>query len=67
MPEYLVIKENEMIQKRPYQCFLSKTLHYTDQALRVFGTAKGLYEAGAGIASGLRSAYQIAAPIAAIL
>ena len=54
-----------MLTKHPRQGFLSKALHFTDQGLKMYGTARGLYSMATGIASGVRSAYQVAAPMMA--
>ena len=56
-----------MYYKREPESWLHKGLRYADEGLRVFGTAKGLYEAGTAVASGLRSAYQVAGPALAML
>ena len=54
-----------MLTKHPRQGFLSKALHLTDQSLKVYGVARGAYSMATGIAQGLRSAYQVAAPMMA--
>ena len=37
-------------------------LKFADNSLKVFGTARGLYEMGTTIAGAARSAYQVAGP-----
>jgi hypothetical protein len=54
-----------MLTKHPRQGFLSKALHMTDQGLKAYGTVRGVYSMATGIAQGLRSAYQVAAPMMA--
>jgi hypothetical protein len=54
-----------MLTKHPHQSFLSKALHLTDQGLKVWGVAHGVYSAATGIARGVRAAYQVAAPVIA--
>ena len=54
-----------MLTKHPRQGFLSKALHISDQGLKVYGTARGVYSMATGVAQGLRSAYQVAAPMIA--
>ena len=56
-----------MYAKHQHESWLHKGLRYADEGLRVFGTAKGLYEAGAAVAGGLRTAYGVAAPVAGAL
>ena len=60
-----------MLEKHPKQGFLSKALHFTDQGLKAYGTARGLYSmasgAESGVAQGLRTAYQVAGPALAML
>ena len=56
-----------MYQKHPHENWLQKGVRYADQGLKIYGTARGLYEAGTALASGLRSAYQVAGPALAML
>ena len=42
---------------------MQKALHLTDQGLKVYGVAHGIYSAATGIAAGVRTAYQVAAPL----
>ena len=50
----------KMYYKHPHENWLQKGLRYADQGLKVFGTAKGLYDAG-------RAVYGVAAPALAML
>ena len=54
---------NKMYYKHPHENWFQKGLRYADQGLRVYGTAKGIYEVGSAIASGVR----MAAPMMALL
>ena len=56
-----------MYYKHPHENWLQKGIRATEGALRIYGTAKGVYEAGSAIASGMRRAYQIAGPALAML
>ena len=56
-----------MYHKIPHENWLQKGVRIADQGLRIYGTAKGLYEAGTALASGLRGAYQVAGPMLAML
>ena len=56
-----------MYHKVPHETWLSKGYKAVDGALKIYGTARGLYEAGTAVASGLRSAYQVASPVLAML
>ena len=47
--------------------WFQKGIRAAEQGLQLYGTAKGLYEAGSAIAGGVRSAYQVAAPLLAML
>ena len=53
----------EMYHKIPHESWYSKSLKVADQGIKIFGTAKGLYEIGSAIASGVRAA----APMLALL
>ena len=44
-----------------------KGLRVADQGVKIIGMAKGIYEAGSAVAAGLRGAYQVAAPMMALL
>ena len=55
-----------MYHKLPPENWLSKSRHFVEEGLRVYGTARGLYEAGSALAGGLRTAYQVAAPVLAL-
>jgi len=52
-----------MYHKIPRETWYSKSLKVADQGIKIFGTAKGLYEIGSAIASGVRAA----APMLALL
>jgi len=52
-----------MIHKIPHENWFQKGLRYADQGLKVIGTAKGIYDAGMFLASGVRAA----APMLALL
>ena len=54
-----------LLAKHPRQGFLSKALALTDQGLKVYGTAHGLYSMATGIAEGVASTYRLAAPMIA--
>ena len=56
-----------MYHKITYENWLQKGIRVTEGALKIYGSARGLYEAGSAIASGVRSAYQIAGPALAML
>ena len=56
-----------MYYKIPHENWLQKGIRATEGALKIYGTARGVYEAGSAIASGVRSAYQIAGPALAML
>jgi len=44
---------------------MDKALRLTDQGLKIYGVAHGVYSAATGIAQGVRAAYQVAAPMIA--
>ena len=44
-----------MYQKIPHETWFRKGVRMVDQGLKIFGTAKGLYEAGSAIATGARA------------
>ena len=54
-----------MLTKHPRQGFMDKALHLTNQGIRIYGVAHGIYSAATGIAQGVRAAYQVAAPLIA--
>ena len=56
-----------MIHKIPHESWLQKGAKAVEQGLKIYGTARGVWEAGSAIASGVRSAYQIASPMLAML
>ena len=56
-----------MYYKHPHENWFQKGIRAVEGGLKVYGTARGVYEAGSAIASGVRSAYQIAGPALAML
>ena len=50
----------KMYYKHPHENWLQKGMRIADQSLKVFGTAKGLYDAG-------RAVYGVAAPALAMM
>ena len=52
-----------MYYKHPHENFLQKGMKVADQGLKLYGTAQGLYN----MYQGLRGAYQVAAPMLAML
>ncbi len=56
-----------MYHKVAHESWFHKGLRFADQGVKIMGTAKGLYEAGSALAAGLRGAYQVAAPMMALL
>ena len=51
----------------PPEGFFNKGLRLANQGLQVIGTAKGLYEAGQSIYSGMTIAGRLAAPALALM
>ena len=51
----------------PSENWIQKGVHLAEDALKMYGTARGVYEAGSALATGLSSAYRIAAPALAML
>ncbi len=56
-----------MYHKVPQESWLNKGIKAVEGGLRIFGTAKGLYEAGSALAAGMRGVYQAAGPALAML
>ena len=56
-----------MYHKVPKESLLDKGVKVVEGGLNIYGTARGLYEAGSAIATGLRSAYQVAGPVLAMI
>ena len=56
-----------MYYNHQHENWLQKGIRATEGALKIYGTARGVYEAGSAIASGVRSADQIAGPALAML
>ena len=52
-----------MYYKHPHENILKKGMKFADQGLKMYGTAQGLYN----MYQGLRGAYQVAAPMMALL
>ena len=56
-----------MYHKVPQESWLNKGIKAVEGGLRIFGTAKGLYEAESALATGMRGVYQVAGPALAML
>ena len=56
-----------MYYKHPHAKLFRKGARAVEGGLKIYGTARGVYEAGSAIASGIRSGYQVAAPMMALL
>ena len=56
-----------MYHKVPHESWLNKGIKAVEGGLRIFGTAKGLYDAGSALAAGIRGVYQVAGPALAML
>jgi hypothetical protein len=56
-----------MYYKHPHENWFQKGVRAVEGGLKVYGTARGVYEAGSAIATGIRSGYQIAAPMLAMI
>ena len=56
-----------MYNKLPKESWLNKGIKAVEGGLKIYGTARGLYEAGSALATGLRSAYQVAGPVLAMI
>ena len=56
-----------MYKQIPHENWLQKGLRVAESGLKIYGTAKGLYDAGSALATGIRSAYQVASPMLALL
>jgi len=56
-----------MYYKHPHEPWYQKGIRAAEGALKIYGTARGVYEAGSAIASTLRAGYQIAGPALAML
>lgn len=50
-----------------HENWFQKGVRAVEGGLKIYGTARGVYEAGSAIASGIRSGYQIAAPTLGML
>ena len=56
-----------MYKQIQHENWLQKGLRAAEGGLKIYGTAKGLYDAGSALATGIRSAYQVASPMLALL
>ena len=56
-----------MYNKHPHENWFNKGVKAVEGGLKIYGTARGVYEAGSAIASAARSGYQIASPMLALL
>ncbi len=56
-----------MYHKIPPESWFQKGVRVAEQGLKLYGTARGLYEAGSAAMTGVRSAYQLAGPALAML
>ncbi len=56
-----------MYYKLPRESWMQKGIKAVEGGLKIDGTARGVYEAGSAIATGLRAGYQIASPMLALL
>ena len=56
-----------MYHKHPPENWMQKGVRAVEGGLKIYGTAQGLYQAGTAVASGLRSVYQVAGPMLALL
>ena len=56
-----------MYHKVPHENWFQKGIKVADSGLKIYGTARGLYEVGSAIGTGLRAAYQIAGPMLALI
>ena len=45
-----------MYYKHPHENWMQKGIRIADQGLKIVGTAKGIYEVGSAIATGVRAA-----------
>ena len=56
-----------MYYKHPHENWLQKGVRLVDQGLKVYGTAKGLLDAGRAVYGGLSAAVEFAGPAMAML
>ena len=56
-----------MYHKVPRENWFQKGIKTVEGGLKIYGTTRGVYEAGSTIAGGLRSAYQVAGPMLAMI
>ena len=57
----------KMYHRVQHESWFQKGLRVADQGVRIIGTAKGVWDAGAAVAAGLRGAYQVAGPVLAMI
>lgn len=56
-----------MYHKLPKESWFDKGIKTVEGGLKIYGTARGLYEAGSALATGLRGAAAVAGPMLALL
>ena len=56
-----------MYHKVPRESWFNKGVKAVEGGLKIYGKARGLYEAGSALATGVRSAYQVAGPMLAMI
>ena len=56
-----------MYHKVPKETWFDKGIKAVEGGLKIYGTVRGLNEAGSALATGLRSAYQVASPMLAMI
>ena len=56
-----------MYKQLPKESFFDRSMRNIEGGLKIYGTVRGLYEAGSALATGMRGAYQIASPMLAML
>ena len=56
-----------MYYKHPHGKWFQKGMRAVEGGLKIYGTAQGVYQAGQAIATGIRSGYQVAAPMLAMI
>ena len=57
----------KMYHKHPPENWMQKGVRAVEGGLKIYGTAQAAYQAGSAVASGLRSAYQVAGPMLALI
>ena len=56
-----------MYHKVPKESWFNKGVKAVEGGLKIYGTARGIYEAGTALAAGVRGAAAIAGPMLALL